>query len=443
MSRLTVVRLLPVLDFGGVESRVVMTAERIDRSRFDFRVVAFHRPGAAAERIAAAGIPVEILGTDPAVRNPRATVRLARFLRGLRPDVLHASIAEANFHAAIAGTLARVPLRIGEEVGVPVRSARGRRLQRLAARGLHQLVGVTQATVDWLADEQGVPRDQLVRIYNCGKPQFFGPVTRRERTGRFRILTTGRLVWQKDYANLVKAAARAFREGLDGELWIAGEGDLRPDIEAAIAASGLPDRIRLLGYRDDVRALLDDADLFVLPSVSEGCSVALIEAMASGIPCLASDIPGNAEVMDGLAGALVPVSDEAAWARAMRRMADRPFGQRAALGLEGRVVAQGRFSPEIYVAAVEALYDGWSRAAGDASGADGGGGDAATAEGRSTAGRWTVRSASSWNRSSAARSSTSRAPPARRPTSTTSMRFASATPRSWQRSAAASSRASP
>jgi glycosyltransferase involved in cell wall biosynthesis len=357
MKRLRVVRLLPVLDFGGVESRVVLTAERIDRARFDLRVVAFHRPGVAAERIAAAGIPVEILGVDPAVRNPRATWHLARFLRAARPDVLHASIAEANFHAAIGGALARVPVRIGEEVGVPVRSRQGRLLHRAASRGLHRVVGVTQATVDWLAEAEGIPRSRLVRIYNCGKPQFFGPVTRVPRAGRFTVLATGRLVWQKDYPTLIAAAALAFREGLDGELWIAGEGDLRPALEAAIAASGAADRIRLLGFRDDVRALLDRADLFVLPSVSEGCSVALIEAMASGIPCLASDIPGNREVIGDLAGALVPAGDPAAWAGAMRRVADQDSAARAAFGLAAREVATRRFSPEIYVREVEALYE--------------------------------------------------------------------------------------
>lgn len=356
MRRLVVARVLPTLDFGGVESRVVLTAERIDRSRFDFRVITFHRAGAAAARIAASGIPVQVLDVDPAVRNPLATARLAAHLATLRPDVLHASIAEANFHAAIAGSLARVPVRIGEEVGVPVRSRRGRWLQRSASLGLHRVVGVTEATVDWLAEAQRIPRERLVRIYNCGKPQFFGPVSRQAANGRFTILAVGRLVWQKDYPNLIRAAALAFRGGLDGELWIAGEGELRPQIEAAIAESGQGERIKLLGFCDDVRSLLDRAHLFVLPSVSEGCSVALIEAMASAIPCLASDIPGNREVVEGLTDVLVPAADPGAWAAAIRRMADLGDAERVAVGLCARNAASARFSPEIYVRAVEDLY---------------------------------------------------------------------------------------
>ncbi len=355
-ARPIVVRLLPVLDFGGVESRVVLQAALHDRDAYDLRVVAFDRPGQAAARIAEAGIPVEVLGTSPAIRNPRATAALLRYLRRVRPAVLHASIAEANLHGAVAGALAGVPARIVEEVGVPVRSRRGRALHGAVMRLAHRVVGVTAATVDWLATEERLPRDRLALVYNCGKPQYFGPVTRRARTGPLRIVTAGRLVWQKDHARLVTAFAAS---GLDAELWIAGEGPLRAEIEAEIAARGVGDRVRLLGFRDDIRALLDEADVFVLPSVSEGCSVALIEAMASGIPCLASEIPGNVEVIGALgADALAPPASVPAWADALRAFAARSPDEREALGRRGREIAIARFSPSAYLERVASLYRG-------------------------------------------------------------------------------------
>jgi glycosyltransferase involved in cell wall biosynthesis len=356
--KLSVVRLLPVLDFGGVESRVVLQSELVDRERFDFRVVAFHRPGQAAERIAAAGIPVDILGQDPSIRNLRATAVLTSYLRKVRPDVLHASIAEANLHAALAGAAARVPLRIIEEVGVPVRSQRGRILHGSVARLAHRVVGVTQATVDWLAENERIPRSRLKLIYNCGKPGYFGPTTRKPPGGRFRVFTAGRLVWQKDQVNLVKAFALAVAAGLDGELSIAGEGDLRGEIEAAIRETGTGDRVHLLGFRADVRDLLDASHLFVLPSVSEGCSVALIEAMASGIPSLASDIPGNVEVSGALGPAwLAPPADPVAGGEALVRVSRVPAPEREEAGLQGRRIAVERFSPRAYLDAVQGMYE--------------------------------------------------------------------------------------
>ena len=355
--RLKVARLLPALDFGGVESRVVLQAQGIDRDRFDFRVVAFHHAGQAAERIRAAGIPVDILGTSPSIRSVRAPLALAAWLRRERPDVLHASIAEANQHAAVAGSLCRISARILEEVGVPVRSVQGRVLQGVAARLAHRVVGVTQATVDWLAANERIPRHKLALVYNCGKPQFFGPVTRGMRKpGPLRIFTAGRLVWQKDHPTLVRAFAKARADGLDAELWIAGDGPLKAELDAVAHGVG---GVKLLGYREDIRALLDDVDLFVLPSVSEGCSVALIEAMASGIPCLASDIPGNAEVI-GAQGWLPPAGDVAAWAVALHRFAALPALARAEMGMRGREIAIDRFSPDVYLRTVERLYrDTW------------------------------------------------------------------------------------
>lgn len=358
--RLRVVRLLPALDFGGVESRVVLQAEGHDRARFELRVATFHRAGQAAERIRAAGVPVDVLGTSPSVRNVRAPVALAAYLREHRPDVLHASIAEANQHAAVAGALTRIPARILEEVGVPVRSPRGRIVQGVAARLAHRVVGVTQATVDWLAANERIPERKLALIYNCGKPQFFGPMTRPLRKpGPLRIFTAGRLVWQKDHPTLVRAFARARAQGLDAELWIAGDGPLKGELEAVVLASGVGAHVRLLGFRDDVRALLDEADLFVLPSVSEGCSVALIEAMAAGIPCLASDIPGNAEVIGELGG-MPAAGDPDAWAAALLRFDALPALARGDLGMRGRDLAFRRFSPDVYLRNVERMYrDTW------------------------------------------------------------------------------------
>src|SRR4051812_22494897 len=104
MSRTRVVRLLPTLDFGGVESRAILQSELHDRERLDLRVCTFHRAGAAADAIRALGIPVDVLGQDPRIRNARASLALAAYLLRTKPDIVHASIVEANFHV-----LARPP----------------------------------------------------------------------------------------------------------------------------------------------------------------------------------------------------------------------------------------------------------------------------------------------------------------------------------------------
>ncbi len=357
-KRVTVIRLIPVLDFGGVESLVVLQAQLTDRDRFDLRICTFWKPGAAAEAIRDAGLTVDVLGVDPAIRNVEATAALYRYLRKVKPDVLHASIGEAMWHGSIAGALAGVPWRLIEDVGLPARAPLARALFSAVARLNHAVIGVSQGTCDYLIERERMPASLVRLIYNCGKPQFFGEVTRERAAPRpFRVLSAGRLVPVKNQPMLIEAFARLTRLMPDAELWLAGEGDARPELEALIERLGMASQIKLLGFRDDVRALMDQADVFVLPSHTEGCSVALVEAMASGCPVIGSTAGGIVEVMGELGSQwLVDAHDLEGWTQALARMARLTTAERAALGQRGREIAIARFSPEVYMGNLQALY---------------------------------------------------------------------------------------
>ena len=357
-KKLKVIRIVPALDFGGVESRVVLLSSLIDRDRFEFSVCTFGRAGAAAKRIEGLGIPVHVLDVDPAIRNPKAPAALFRFLRATQPDVVHASAGEGMFHTALAASAARVPVRIIEDIGVPDRSPVARRIFGGLTRLVHATVGVSQTVCDYLTNEEGGVR--VRRIYGCGKPSYFEPMSRTwtvDASRPFRILHVGRLVAEKNQERLVHAFAKAVERGLDGELWIAGEGHKRPVLEQAIANLGVTDRVKLLGFRDDIQELMNDADLFVLPSLTEGCSVTLIEAMATGIPVLASDIPPNHEVLLGLgATQTVGVEDIDGWADALLTASQMGTDDRRALGLSLRDVAERNFSPTTHLNNVQSMY---------------------------------------------------------------------------------------
>ncbi len=169
MGRIKVVRLVPVLDFGGVESRIVLTSQLIDRARFDYRICTFWNYGVAAERIEALGIPVDVLGWDPAIRNTAGTLALIRYLRTQRPDVVHGSISEGIYQAAIAGAVADVPVRILEEVGMPTRSPMARAIFGSLSHLAATTVGVAQVVCDYLEREENMVRVRCV--HNCGKPE--------------------------------------------------------------------------------------------------------------------------------------------------------------------------------------------------------------------------------------------------------------------------------
>lgn len=357
-ARLTL--LVPVLDFGGVETRIAIQAEQMRDRVAELRVCTFWKPGATAKRLRSLGVTVDVLDVSPSIRNPRSTLRLARYLREHRPDILHACIGEANWHGLLAGALVRVPVRITEEVGIPTRSALTRRAFPLLYKLAHRIIGVSQATCDFLTEQDGADPAMVRLIHNTADASFFEepPQDDRPQSMPFRILTVGRLDPIKNQAMLVRAFARLREQIPKAELHIAGEGPSRNELETLIRSLDLSDHVRLLGFRDDVRELLAEADLFVLPSHSEGFGITLVEAMACEVPVLASKVGGAGEVIGELGDQyLLTPTDETGWTAAMARMFEMPTDVRESLGRECRQLVRDRFSPEAYVAALETLYE--------------------------------------------------------------------------------------
>ena len=169
------------------------------------------------------------------------------------------------------------------------------------------------------------------------------------------MLAVGRLREPKDFTTLVRAAARLEPGAV--AVQIAGDGPDRPALEAEIARLAAGDRVELLGERADVPELLAAADVFVLPSLSEGMPISVLEAMAAGLPVVASDVGGVGElVRDGETGALVGAGDPAALADALARLASS-LAAPARQGKAGRRRVETDFSPAAFRAAHLDAYD--------------------------------------------------------------------------------------
>ncbi|MFP4601149.1 MAG: glycosyltransferase, partial [Persicimonas sp.] len=332
---------------------------------FDLSVCTFWGEGYIAREVEKLGVDVHILGVDPAIRNPRATVALYRFLSDLQPDILHSSIAEANFHGAIAGALAGVPARIVEEVGVPTRSELAHRIMGAIYATTQAVVGVSQATCDYLIERENAPADRVRRVYNCVRPAFLeeGIEPSLPPTDRFRVLAVGRLVPVKNHKGFLRAFRRVVDANPQVELKLAGDGPLRGDLEALVEELELGEHVELLGFRDDVRELLASADCFVLPSFSEGLSISLVEALAMRRPPLVSRVGGNPEVVGKLDDSLLLEPDDTqGWADAILSLAELDAEERAEIGERARRVVEDYFSPTVYTRTLESLYESRYRA---------------------------------------------------------------------------------
>ena len=282
----------------------------------------------------------------------RAFVALVRLFRREKPDLVHAHMPITGFLGRIAARVAGVPViaytchgfLFNQDGGWPRRAA-GFAMEWVAGRVTDRFFTVS-ATEARDARKFRIFTNP-VAIGNGRDPAVFRPDpaarTRiRAETdtppGRVVIVAVARLVRDKGFFEV----ATAMRQVADAELWIVGErlaSDRGDDMAALLRAAGLGDRLRLLGYRRDVAAILGASDIFVLASYFEALPMSVIEAMLCGLPVVASDIPGpRQQVVPGETGLLVKVRDADALAAALRRLTV-DAALRAAMGEAGRLRA--------------------------------------------------------------------------------------------------------
>jgi sugar transferase (PEP-CTERM/EpsH1 system associated) len=340
------------MDVGGQEKLLVELARHADRSRFAPAFVSLGERGTLADDLEAWGDPVVALG-KPSGLKPALIFQLARLFRRWRAEVVHTHDQRSLIYAAPAAWLASVPrvihTRHGRDVGA---TPRQRALVGQLSRLVDSFVCVS-GDIEHLSLAEGIAPGRLRTIRNgidLDRFAFSGP----RPDGP--VLAVARLSPEKDLANLVRAAAIARPSDPELRIEVAGDGPCRPELRQLVAELGLEGRVSLLGAVNDVAGQLARAGLFVLPSRSEGIALTLLEAMACGLPVVATHVGGTPEVVfDGETGLLVPPGDPVALAQAILRLRRDPeAGER--LGEAGRRRIERMFDVRRMVADYEALY---------------------------------------------------------------------------------------
>jgi glycosyltransferase involved in cell wall biosynthesis len=355
--RLRVVHVTPGLDMGGLEKLLVEFARHADRARFLLRFVSLGGRGVLADEIEECGWPVTALDAPGGLR-PGLLLRLASLFRHWQTDVIHTHDERAYVYGAFAGKLARIPRICHTQHGRKTLSRRQMLLVGAASRLIHHFVGVSQDVSRWAA-RQSI-RSRVVRTIHNGidverfpysGPQPHGPA-----------VLVARLSPEKDVQTLLRATALVLRDDPTFRLDIAGDGPSMPALRQTANTLGLDKCVRFLGQVRDVPAVLGRAGLFVLSSLCEGISLTLLEAMASGLPVVATRVGGNSEVVaDGETGLLLPASDPPALAAALLRLR-RANGEASRMGRAGRRRVEERFDVRRMVAQYEQMYLGVSAA---------------------------------------------------------------------------------
>jgi glycosyltransferase involved in cell wall biosynthesis len=325
--RLKVLFLAQHLTMGGAEQLLLGLATHLPRERFEVVVGCLTREGLIARELRQAGVRVELLPGEPGLRDPSAFVRLVRFIRRERPDVVHTFLLSAGLYGRLAAWLAGAPAIYHAEQNIYTRKSRRHLLfERLLARRTDRVVACCQAVGEHYQRQVGLDPRRLEVIYNAID---FAPIEPRAARAAARaelgygpadlvLGGLGRLTEQKGQDLLLKALASLAPRWNNLKLFLAGEGSERAALEQQATQLGLADRVRFLGVRRDRATLFAALDLFVLPSRWEGLSLALVEAAGVGLPILATDVGGNREVVEGEHGIwLVPPHDVWALAAAL------------------------------------------------------------------------------------------------------------------------------
>lgn len=345
-----------VAGIGGSERRLLHLAAGLRGVDPSFCVLGASGP--LIDRLRGLGREAIALDLRGGADNARVLARLIQLARRSGASIVHGQNRTAAFLAAIAGRAIRAPgvvaTRTYTATGTGGRHAF---LDRATSATVDVTIAVSEAARDALRSE-GVPERKLRLIPNGVDQAALEIAAARaaRRPGSRLVVSVGNLHPVKGHEVLVRAMRRVIHAHGDARLAIVGEGTLRGELAALAARLGIEDRVELLGFQASVAEQLGGAACFVLPSLDEGMSNALLEAMAIGLPAIATRVGGNTEVVDHpRSGLLVPPGDPDALAEAIMRVLGDP-NLADALGEAAASRVRERYSLAAMLRSYESLY---------------------------------------------------------------------------------------
>lgn len=367
MTPWRVLHVIDSFDLGGAQEALVNLVSFADRTRFEIEVACMHGPGVYTQRLERLGVPAYSL--SPHKFLPLYVLRLVRLLRRGRFDVVHCHLIASNLIAKPIAALLGVRVRFNHDQTNDEYRYRNRLrlwLDRCTNRLSTHVCAVSASVRDFLLEYEQVPAARVSLIHNGIDLRRFNH-GREERSrarehwrippGRPVIAGVGRLNYQKNFALFLEIAAQASRDEPSAFFVIAGSGPEEETLRKRAAELGLgADRLLFAGYVAEMASFYPAVDFLLMPSRFEGLPMTLLEAMAMGVPTVASRLDGISEIIeDGINGRLVPPGDRDAFAARLRELLAAPE-KAAAMAAAAQQKVRAHFSAEMMTRKVEALY---------------------------------------------------------------------------------------
>ena len=361
-----VLHIIDSLHLGGAQE-VVLNLATCGSARFRHEVATMHGRGIYWDRLRQAGVKVHSL--SPHKLLPLYLASIPWRLLADRPDILHCHLIPSNIIAKPLGALLGVPVVINHDHTNDTRRAESRlllALDRFSNRFASHIVAVSASCRDFLITRESIPANDVTLVPNAIDLRRFSPSTARRDQARIElglpasarvVAGVGRLNPQKNFALFLDIAAQLAPRFPGLHFLLAGDGPEEKMLREKAAALGIADRVTFSGYVADTRLVYLAADVLLMPSRYEGLPMTLLEAMAMGLPVVASRLDGIAEVIgDGREGFLVPSDDASLFVeRTAALLQDAELSSRIAQNARAKIEAS--FSVERMTSAVEEIYD--------------------------------------------------------------------------------------
>lgn len=356
------------LDLGGAQSVRYMFLKHLKPDLIDVSICCLGRKGEFGEKIEKMGYKIQAFNRPYGLGNLSTTFALYRYIKKNNFDIIHSSLFYANYHAALAARLAKARFLILEEHGEHRMHDKKRHFfYRYISQKVAEKSHIVVCCSDYI--KNGISRAYKV---DTGKVSVLKNLIddkkceiKRDRMSirkelnipedAFVMVNVASLSWVKNQHILIDAVKKMATKKIF--LIIAGDGPLRSELEARAVDEGVADKIRFLGWREDVVDCLNAGDVFVLPSLSEGLPISLLEAMSLGLPCIASRVGGMQEALnDGVTGIMIePGNLDDLMGSLEKIIVNRDFSLQ--IGAASRDFVINNFSPFRYVNGVLHLYD--------------------------------------------------------------------------------------
>ena len=346
---------------GGLENGVVNVVNRLNPGKFRSSLCCLKQAGEFASRVTAPHTEIHELGWRGG-NDLMLPIRLARLFRQTKPDIVHTRNAESFLYGYLGAKLAGIKCLIHSEHGRIFDDRQIRFwVQKWFSKNTQAIFSVSAQLKQDLVKYINIPEGNIAVLHNGVDLGRFKPVQREAlqeslglKQNQLVIGSVGRLVAVKNYALLLKAFGTL--DMPNAVIVLVGEGPERSALEELARTLHIADRVRFLGHRDDVVDLLRVMDIFVLPSLSEGMSNTLLEAMAVGVVPIASAVGGNAEIVNhSVDGFIFPSGDEATLGGQLKQLS-MDVTLRTLMASQASEKVKNKFTIEAMIARYERLY---------------------------------------------------------------------------------------